>query len=149
MEETLVRGKYYLGDPSYVLDEDLYYEVLGDKHSFESGKYDLKNDDTYMVLHNTHNGDGTFYDTKKRKYKVLNCSIYFLTRHFLHYQNLFLLFRYKDNYLNIFHLNIRLNKLIYKYNSFIYYIYIYLNIFTLFQCNFFFFSNILKGFPHL
>ena len=70
MEETLVRGKYYLGDPSYVLDEDLYYEVLGDKHSFESGKYDLKNDDTYMVLHNTHNGDGTFYDTKKRKYKV-------------------------------------------------------------------------------
>lgn len=70
MEETLIRGKYYLGDPSYVLDEDLYYEVLGDKHNFESGKYDLKNDDTYMVLHNTHNGDGTFYDTKNRKYKV-------------------------------------------------------------------------------
>ena len=28
MEETLVRGKYYLGDPSYVLDEDLYYSII-------------------------------------------------------------------------------------------------------------------------
>ena len=70
MEETLIRGTYYLGDPSFVLEENIYYDVLGEKHNFESGKYDLKNDDIYMVLHNTHNGDGTFYDTKKRKYKV-------------------------------------------------------------------------------
>lgn len=70
MEETLIRGTYYLGDPSYVLDDDIYYDVLGDKHNFESGKYDLKNDDNYIVLHNTHNGDGIFLDTKNRKYKV-------------------------------------------------------------------------------
>ncbi len=70
MEETLIRGTYYLGDPSYVLDEELYYDILGEKHKFEPGKYDLKNDDTFMVLHNTHNGDGTFLDTKQRKYKV-------------------------------------------------------------------------------
>ena len=70
MEETLIRGTYYLGDPSYVIDEDLYYDVLGDKYNFESGKYDLKNEDTYLVIHNTHNGDGTFLDTKQRKYKI-------------------------------------------------------------------------------
>ena len=72
MEETLIRGTYYLGDPSYVIDEDLYYDVLGDKYNFESGKYDLNNEDTYLVIHNTHNGDGTFLDTKQRKYKISN-----------------------------------------------------------------------------
>ena len=70
MEETLIRGTYYLGDPSFVLDDEIYYDILGDKHNFESGKYDLKNDDIYMVLHNTHNGDGTFMDTKKENTKL-------------------------------------------------------------------------------
>ena len=73
MEETLIRGTYYLGDPSYVLTEDLYYDVLGEKYKFESGKYDLTNNEIYkdyVVIHNTHNGDGIFKDSKQRKYKV-------------------------------------------------------------------------------
>ena len=73
MEETLTRGTYYLGDPSYVLSEKLYYDVLGEKYKFESGKHNLtndENDENYTVIHNTHNGDGIFKDTKQRKYKV-------------------------------------------------------------------------------
>jgi hypothetical protein len=76
MEETLIRGTYYLGDPSYVLSEKLYYDVLGEKYKFESGKHDLTNNENYenyenfVVIHNTHNGDGIFKDTKQRKYKV-------------------------------------------------------------------------------
>ena len=37
MEQKLIRGTYYLGDPSYVLSEKLYYDVLGEKYNFESG----------------------------------------------------------------------------------------------------------------
>ena len=37
MEETLIRGTYYLGDPSFVLEDDIYYGILDDKHNFESG----------------------------------------------------------------------------------------------------------------
>ena len=70
MEETLIRGTYYLGDPSHVLTEDLYYDVLGEKYNFESGKHDLTNNEDYVVIHNTHYGDGIFKDTKQRKYKV-------------------------------------------------------------------------------
>ena len=70
MEETVVRGKYYIGDPSYVLDENLYYDNLGEKYNFSSGKYDINDNNDYIIIHDTHNGDGTFYDTKNRKYKV-------------------------------------------------------------------------------
>lgn len=72
MEQDLIRGTYYLGDPSFVLNDEYYYDTLGDKFNYESGKHliDEKCDYGYIILHNTHNGDGTFYDTKKRKYIV-------------------------------------------------------------------------------
>lgn len=76
MKQKLTRGTYYFGDPSYVLADDLYYDVLGEKYNFESGKHDLTNNENYenyenfVVIHNTHNGDGIFKDTKQRKYKV-------------------------------------------------------------------------------
>ena len=70
MEQKLIRGTYYLGDPSHVLTEDLYYDVLGEKYNFEPGKHDLTNNEDYVVIHNTHNGDGIFKDSKQRKYKV-------------------------------------------------------------------------------
>ena len=72
MNETLPRGKYYLGDPVHVLNEQLYYEILGDIHQFKNGKYNLLNNDNdnSIVIHNTSNGDGIYYDTKKRSYII-------------------------------------------------------------------------------
>ena len=70
MNETLPPDKYYLGDPSYVLNNILYYEILGDIYHFKNGKYDLLNNDKFIVMHNTSNGDGIYYDTKNRRYSV-------------------------------------------------------------------------------
>lgn len=70
MNETVRAGKYYLGDPVFALDETTYHELYGDRFQYENGKFDLKNNDQYMIVHKTHYGDGTFYDTKKRKYIV-------------------------------------------------------------------------------
>lgn len=70
MNETVQPGKYYLGDPVFALDEITYHELYGDCFHYENGKFDLKNNDQYMIIHKTHYGDGTFYDTKKRKYIV-------------------------------------------------------------------------------
>ena len=72
MNETVKPGKYYLGDPSFVLNEETYYEIFGNIniHNFQSGKYDLLNNKIDFVVHKTHYGDGFYEDTKKRKYNI-------------------------------------------------------------------------------
>ena len=70
MEEKTLSDTYYLGDPSFVINEDLYYDVYGKEFNFDNGKFDLTNREDFIIVHSTHNGDGIFYDTKKRKYKV-------------------------------------------------------------------------------
>ena len=70
MNETVNPGKYYLGDPIFALDETTYHEIYGDIFNYENGKFDLKNNDQNMIVHKTHYGDGTFFDTKKRKYII-------------------------------------------------------------------------------
>lgn len=70
MEESILSGEYYLGDPSFVINEKLYYDVYGEEYNFDSGKFDLTKKEDFIIVHSTHNGDGVFEDTKKRKYKV-------------------------------------------------------------------------------
>lgn len=70
MNDTVKPGKYYLGDPIFALDETTYHEIYGDIYHYENGKFDLKNNDQYFIVHKTHYGDGIFYDTKKRKYII-------------------------------------------------------------------------------
>ena len=70
MNETVRPGKYYLGDPSFVINEKTYYDKFGDIYNFQSGKYDLLNNKIDFVVHKTHYGDGVYEDTKNRKYKV-------------------------------------------------------------------------------
>jgi hypothetical protein len=70
MNETVKPGKYYLGDPVFALDEKTYHEIYGDIFQYEDGKFDLKNNDQFMIVHKTHYGDGIFFDTKKRKYII-------------------------------------------------------------------------------
>ena len=48
----------------------MYYDILGDKYNFESGKHDMTENKDFIALHNTHNGDGIYLDSKKRKFKV-------------------------------------------------------------------------------
>lgn len=62
-------GKYYLGDPSYVLHSKIYNGIWGNLYNFENGLFNIHN--THFVVHNTHYGDGTFTDTKKRTYKTI------------------------------------------------------------------------------
>lgn len=71
MQETNKPGEYYLGDPSFAItNEELYYDVYGEEYGFKSGKFDLTKKGDHLITHTTHNGDGIFFDTKKRKYKV-------------------------------------------------------------------------------
>ena len=71
MQETNKPGEYYLGDPSFAItNEELYYDVYGEEYGFKSGKFDLTKKGDHLITHTTHNCDGIFCDTKKRKYKV-------------------------------------------------------------------------------
>ena len=70
MNEIVRPGKYYLGDPSFVLNEELYYEKYGDIYNYQNGKYDLLNNNINFVVHKTHYGDGIYEDTKHRKYNI-------------------------------------------------------------------------------
>jgi hypothetical protein len=68
MNEILKPGKYFLGDPSAVLPSKILYGIWQDVYQFEMGKFYIN--DTHFCVHNTHNGDGIFYDTRDRKYQI-------------------------------------------------------------------------------
>jgi hypothetical protein len=68
MNETLESGKYYLGDPSHVLSEKIYIGILENIYQFKNGKLNING--IYIIIHNTHSGDGIFIDTKNRKYSI-------------------------------------------------------------------------------
>ena len=68
MNESLNSGRYFLGDPSFVLSSKIYNGIWGDVHGYSNGKHCLNGYD--FIAHTTCNGDGIFYDTKKRKYTV-------------------------------------------------------------------------------
>jgi hypothetical protein len=70
MEELFTQGKYYLGDPCFALSEYFHHEMWGENYQYKDGKFDLTLQNEYMIVHSTHYGDGTYVDTKNRKYKV-------------------------------------------------------------------------------
>ena len=72
MNEILKPGKYFLGDPSYVLPSKIYNGIWKDVHNFEIGKIYIN--DTDFCVYYTHYGDGIYYDTRKRKYNV-DCGV--------------------------------------------------------------------------
>jgi hypothetical protein len=67
MNETLSKGKYFLGDTS-LLPTKILIGIWGDIHNFRNGKYNVHNYE--FVAHNTHGGDGIFQDTKNRSYNI-------------------------------------------------------------------------------
>jgi hypothetical protein len=68
MNQELSAGKYFLGDPSFVLHDKLYTGIWGNLYNYQNGKFTLEGHD--FCVHSTHKGDGTFYDTRNRKYLV-------------------------------------------------------------------------------
>lgn len=70
MNTVLPPGKYFIGDPCYGLSENDHHNLWGEEHRYENGRYDLRNNKRYFAVHNTHWGDGKFYDTKKRRYMI-------------------------------------------------------------------------------
>jgi hypothetical protein len=68
MNQELQPGKYFLGDPVFVLPDKLYTGIWGHLYNYQNGKYSLNGYD--FCVNNTHKGDGTFYDTRSRKYVV-------------------------------------------------------------------------------
>lgn len=72
MNETLLPGKYYLGDPNDVLPSKILIGIWKNEYNLENGKFKFYDHD--FVVHNTHDGDGTFKDTKNREY-IINSGI--------------------------------------------------------------------------
>jgi len=68
MNETLLPGKYYLGDPTLVLHDKILVGIWEALYDCANGKYNINGMD--CVMHTTHKGDDTFIDTKNRKYVV-------------------------------------------------------------------------------
>ena len=68
MNETVVSGKYFLGDPSFVLPNKIYKGIWGDLYHFRGGKHLLNGYE--FTVYNTHYGNGKFSDTKNRSYEV-------------------------------------------------------------------------------
>lgn len=61
-------GEYYIGDLCYVLPDELYHGVWGDKFGYETGYFtDGKN---AFAMHHTSWGDGSYEDEEGNKYSV-------------------------------------------------------------------------------
>jgi len=65
--EIVLNGKYYIGDPS-ILDDKYIHGIWGDLYNYENGSHSINGYN--FIVHNTHNGDGIYYDNKNRKYIV-------------------------------------------------------------------------------
>ena len=70
MNTVLPPGKYFVGDPCFGLSEFNHHNLWGEEYEYKNGRFDLKNNNKYFAVHNTHYGDGKFYDTKNRKYII-------------------------------------------------------------------------------
>jgi hypothetical protein len=68
MNEILIPGKYYLGDPSFVLPDKIYYGILGNLYNYSNGKHSING--CHITIHNIHGGDGIYHDTKNRSYII-------------------------------------------------------------------------------
>ena len=66
---TSPSGKFYVGDPCYVLSDDIYYGIWDDKYNFEDGIIDCGNNLSFLV-HGTAYGDGEYTGTNGFDYGV-------------------------------------------------------------------------------
>jgi hypothetical protein len=67
-EANFPAGEYYIGDLCYVLPDELYHGVWGDKFGYETGYFtDGKN---AFAMHHTSWGDGSYEDEEGNKYSV-------------------------------------------------------------------------------
>lgn len=66
---TSPSGKFWIGDPCYVLSDDVYYGVWDDKYNFEDGKIDV-DDKLSFLVHGTAYGDGSYQGTNGAEYGV-------------------------------------------------------------------------------
>lgn len=66
---TSPSGKFWIGDPCYVLSDDIYYGIWDDKYNFEDGKIDV-DDKLSFLVHGTAYGDGSYQGTNGAEYGV-------------------------------------------------------------------------------
>ena len=66
---TSPSGKFWVGDPCYVLSDDIYYGIWDDKYNFEDGIIDCGNGLSFLV-HGTAYGDGSYQGTNGTEYGV-------------------------------------------------------------------------------
>lgn len=66
---TSPSGKFWIGDPCYVLSDDIYYGIWDDKYNFEDGIIDCGNGLSFLV-HRTAYGDGSYQGTNGAEYGV-------------------------------------------------------------------------------
>lgn len=66
---TSPSGKFWIGDPCYVLSDDIYYGIWDDKYNFEDGIIDCGNGLSFLV-HGTAYGDGSYQGTNGAEYGV-------------------------------------------------------------------------------
>ncbi len=62
-------GKFYIGDPCYVLSDDIYYGVWDDKYNFKDGQIYCE-DGLAFIVHGTAWGDGEYDGTNGKSYGV-------------------------------------------------------------------------------
>ena len=62
-------GKFYIGDPCYVLSDDIYFDIWEKKYNFEDGVIEVP-DKGAFVVHGTAYGDGEYNDQYGNSYGV-------------------------------------------------------------------------------
>lgn len=68
-EITSPSGKFYVGDPCYILSDDIYYGVWEEKFNFADGKIQV-DDNLAFIVHSTAYGDGAYFGTNGFTYGV-------------------------------------------------------------------------------
>ena len=62
-------GRFYVGDPCYVLSDEDYHDIWGDANNFDDGQIQLDEEKAFIV-HGTAYGDGCYEDQFGNAYGV-------------------------------------------------------------------------------
>lgn len=67
---TSSKKGFYIGDICYVLDDEDYYKIWGDKYNWKDGSIVIDDSNMPVLVHGTAYGDGCYYDEQFNKYPV-------------------------------------------------------------------------------
>jgi hypothetical protein len=70
VKATFGKGKYFIGDICYALDDKIYDKIWGEQNKYENGCFEIKSLNSKFAVASTYYGDGSYKGSDGNIYGV-------------------------------------------------------------------------------